>query len=445
LALTILQACEKRRQSLDSLFEENSPAANLADARDRALLQTLIFGVLRWRRRLDWIIGHYSNTPLRRIDPRVLNILRIGVYQILFLDRIPHSAAVNTAVQLSKACAPGWVTRFVNGLLRNIARQDARVAYPDPKKEPIRALALRQAFPDWLAERWIQRWGYATARELCEAINTIPPLTVRANTLKTSRARLLESLVAEASEVEATLLAPDGIRLHKLNRPVGQIPAYHRGWFQVQDEAAQLVAPLLQPAAGLTVLDACCGRGGKTGHLAQLMSNRGRLFALDREATRLQQLEAVMQRLGVTIVQSRRRDLYAPLRRDELPAMDRILLDAPCSGLGVLRRNPDGKWSGNAQRLQRHGRRQLRLLANVAPLLKPGGVLVYAVCSLEPEESTEVVEAFLKKHPLFVIEKHPSDLLPGADALFAAEGWVRTLPGPFDMDGFFIAALRRIE
>jgi 16S rRNA (cytosine967-C5)-methyltransferase len=334
---------------------------------------------------------------------------------------------------------------FVNALLRKASAQHTRVPFPELTTDPVAYLSTKRSFPQWLVRRWLERFDQQTAMTLCDTLNSIPPITVRTNTLKASRKQLRLALQDEVERIEPTPYAPDGVRMVNPRRPIPELTAFKKGWFQVQDEAAQLVSLLLNPLPGETVLDGCAGRGGKTAHIAQLMANQGRIAAVDKDETKLQQLDTEMQRLGVSIVQPRCHDLDSAHNDDQTEGFDRILLDAPCSGLGVLRRNPDIKWNSAEAHLKRHAKMQKRLLENLAPLVKPNGILVYAVCSIEPEENEAVIDVFLKKHPEFVIDNHVGRLPEPIHSFVEPATGLKTLPILSNMDGFFITRLKRIK
>jgi len=440
-ALEVLNRLSARRQSLDKLMETAHAGGSL-DQRDRNLFTTLVYGVLRWQGRLDWIIAVLSSRPFEKIHPRVLNILRLGLFQLLFLDRVPDAAAVNTAVRLARTTGAAWAAGYVNALLRSFLRKQDDLPLPEYRRDPVQALAVRQSLPRWLARRWIDRYGLEGARALGKTCNRIPPLTLRTNTLKIDRQTLMEALVHEGLSVEPTPVAPQGIVLPDGGRAVAELKTFEKGLFQVQDEAAQLVSTMLAPQPGQRVMDACAGLGGKTGHLAQIMKNRGTVIALDNQRWRLAKLEAEMKRLGVTIVCPRTGDLTAGVDEIAGEVFDRVLVDAPCSGLGVLRRNPDTRWTVSEADLARQGRRQACMLDKAARLVAPDGILAYAVCSLEPEENEEVVQAFLDQHPEFRLETAPMPDLPAA-ALVDERGLLKTFPPRDGMDGFFAATFRR--
>jgi 16S rRNA (cytosine967-C5)-methyltransferase len=265
IALAVLSKKEKSCKTLDRIFKE-AVDPNPLPAKDRALLNALVYGVLRWRGRLDFLISQFSNKKLAKIDPAILNTLRLGLYQIIYMTRIPNSAAVNTSVQLAKSKAPPWVAGFVNGILRNAARKSDQLPCPDHDKNPIQAIASEKSAPVWLVKRWLDRFGHQPAAALLDALNSVPPISIRTNTLKSNSNQLLAALETLTEKIEATEFAPDGIRFHSPKTRIPDMDAFKQGWFQVQDEAAQLVTLLLDPQPGESVLDACAGLGGKTGH-----------------------------------------------------------------------------------------------------------------------------------------------------------------------------------
>lgn len=442
-ALFVLNQIAKGNKTLDNILEKALVKEIDLSKKDMALFHTLVYGVLRWRARLDFVIDHFSKTRISKINPNVLNILRIGLFQIMFLDRVPVSAAVNTSVELAKSSRAPWIKGFVNGLLRNASRNFENVPYPCAKKDPVSNIAAKKSFPKWLIKRWKSRYGVAQTEKLCDAINEIPLLTIRTNTLKTDRAHLAEALNQEVKQVIFSRFSPAGLSLSGIKQPIAEIGAFKHGWFTVQDEAAQLVGYMVNPVPGMKVLDACAGLGGKTGHIAQLMNNKGQITALDSRPGKLETLEKDMSRLGITIVKTLTHDLNIPPDINKIGTFDRILLDAPCSGLGVIGRNPDTKWSESKKNLGRYTKRQVKFLSNLTGLLKTSGILVYAVCSTEPEENESVVNEFLEKHPEFQLKKEIDTLSDEFKNLFNSKGCLKTSPHENKMDGFFCVSLEK--
>jgi 16S rRNA (cytosine967-C5)-methyltransferase len=445
-ALLVLDTLSQKHHShLDRIITDVVDNADLhLSGRDRNFINILIFGVLRWREKIDWIIARHSNTPLKKINPGVLNILRLGLYQIFFLDRVPDSAAVNTSVELAKQSAPQWVVKYVNAVLRNAVRSQNTLAFPSMGDDPARSISVNQSFPLWLTRRWIKRFGIKDCQALCDAFNAIPPITVRCNTLKLLREKLQDALLQDAQEICVTLYSPAGLSFEQPQKPISEFSAFQNGLFQVQDEAAQLIACLLAPQPHEIILDACAGVGGKTGHIAQLMENKGRIIAADRDRKKLSQLENTMQQLGVGNVTITEYDFNQPVQNFKYSEFDRILVDAPCSGTGVIRRNPDTKWNVSESLFTQSGKNQLHLLRNISSLLKIGGTLIYAVCSFEPEENESVINRFLQTHKNFVVCRTYSNLPFDIRSFSDSNGFFRTFPHIHDMDGFFAVCLKRI-
>ena len=442
-AFELLNNLDQGQATLDNLLVKfNAENANIS-RRDRALFQALVFGVLRWRGRLDFIIHHFSKTRFDKIDPRVLNILRLALFQIIYLDRVPESAAVNTAVEIAKTAVAPWVVGFVNGVLRNALRDLQKLSFPSVEKNGVAATAITKSFPEWIIRRWIGRYGLKATADLCDSLNAIPAITIRTNRLKTSPDDLVKALADETEAVRRTSYSPDGITFASPAASIPGLSAFKAGWFQVQDEAAQLVSLLLNPQPGETVLDACAGLGGKTGHIAQLMRNEGSITAIDIHGEKLLALESEMARLGVTIVTTSCCNLEQADIQQQVGAFDRILLDAPCSGLGVMRRNPDIKWRTTKKNLAKFKKKQVTLLDNLSRLVKPSGVLVYAVCSPEPEESEWVVNEFLKNHREFAIDKQAEGLPDKLLSMQTSDGWFNTFPHFNQMDGFSFVRIKK--
>ncbi len=442
VALSILNTLETGRRTLDVIVEEALGKAAFSHRRDRALVITLVYGVLRWRNTLDWLIRQFSNTPFKRITPGVRNILRLALFQIRFLDRVPDYAAVNAAVDMTKTSAAPRLSGFVNGVLRAAVRRHRQVVLSDAAAGDTAPLAVTASLPEWLLRRWIERYGFSKTKTMCDVINTVPPLTVRVNSLKTSFARAREALADEVSDLSPGRYSPCALSFYAPEAPVNELSAFRQGWCRVQDEAAQLAGFLLDPRPEETILDACAGRGGKTAHIAQLMGNRGHILAVDKNARKLDLLETEMVRQGVLNVKTAKVNLL----QNFLPFpdhFDRVLADCPCSGLGVLRKNPDTKWSVSPEDLSRHHDHQVRLLDRLAQLVRPGGILLYVVCSREPEENEAVVNDFLNIHGEFDIERRAGADDNPAFRFLNRDGFFQTGVYPDGLDGFFGARLKK--
>jgi 16S rRNA (cytosine967-C5)-methyltransferase len=426
------------RVETDAAFADLALDAELdrrrLSVRDVALATELIYGTLRWQRYLDWILTPHSRRRLTSLDSRVLILLRLTAYQLAFLERVPAFAAVNDAVTLARA-KPG-VAEYVNGVLRSFARRGAREREPAPSADPLEALATRCSFPTWLAGRWVARYGTAEAEALMRALNERPTLGIRANTLKVSREDLVARLHGEGVDATPMRLAPEGVVVEGGGDP-GRWRAFVDGDCVVQVEGSMLVARLLEPEPGATIADVCAAPGTKTTHLAQLMDNRGRVLALDPQPGRLSRVPEAAARLGVTIVEAVDGgvETLAPRWAGQC---DGVLVDAPCSNLGVLRRNPEVKWRRQPADVAAAAARQRSILTAAATLVRPGGRLVHATCSLEPEENEAVIHDFLAGDPTFALD--PPSTFPIAAG---ADGFVRCLPHQHGTDGFTVVRLRR--
>ncbi|MBN1831043.1 MAG: 16S rRNA (cytosine(967)-C(5))-methyltransferase RsmB [Deltaproteobacteria bacterium] len=439
LALTVLNGLSHKpflsSTLLDDIFQQN-PQLN---ERDKAFFNHLVHGVLRWRLRLDWIIEQKSDFPLEKISSTVLNILRLALYQIYFLDRVPQSAAVDEAVQESKAHAPKHVVSFVNGILRRICREKNEIPFPDQKTDPVHYLSTFYAYPSWLVERYIEDWGMKFTEELLSAGNRIPGLTLRTNRLRIDRQGLMEFLEKEGIQAYPTSHTPEGIQVEGLRGKPDEIASFKQGLFQVQDEAAQITSHLLAPQPGEAILDLCAGLGGKTTHLAELTQDKALLLALDISHQRLVSLARTCERLGLQGITSTVADASESLSGLLHAEFDRILLDAPCSGWGVVSRHPDGKWSRNNRDIDRLSQIQGRMLDEAVPLLRSGGRLLYVTCTLLKEENEGVVNAALERHQDLLLLNLRDHAPEWCRDLVDEQGFFRTFPHIHNMDGFFAA------
>jgi 16S rRNA (cytosine967-C5)-methyltransferase len=417
----------------DLLIDRARPAF---DDRDSAFILELVYGTLRNQALLDWTLNQFSLQPVVKTDAWTRNILRLCAYQMFFLDRVPVSAAVNTATELAKIY--GKKSSYVNGLLRNLDRKRNEIAYPGAE-DPLKRLSVLYSHPAWLVRRWVARFGEDVAETLLRANNVRAPLVIRANSLKATREELKASLQSEGADARETTYSPVGLELIS-SPPLRALTAYGKGWFIVQDQAAQLVSLMLSPRPGDTVLDACAAPGGKATHLAELMQNRGTLIALESDRERLKKIRENCDRLGITVVIPTLRDAS----RYQEGSFDKILIDAPCSGLGVLRRHPDGRWNKTEVAVKERRKLQTRILENCAELLKPGGALVYATCTTEPEENEDVIAAFLSGRGKEFVVDDPKPYLPEkATGLVDEKRFLHTYPQAPEMDGFFGARLVR--
>jgi 16S rRNA (cytosine967-C5)-methyltransferase len=443
LALQILLSWHRTGTYPDQLLRDllgKNPQIKLVD---RSLIYQLVYGVLRWQGKIDWVLRQFSQIALEKLSQRALFILRLGTFQLLFLSRIPVSAAVNESVKLAKSGREPWTANFINAVLRSLDRGREGLSFPS-REDPVSYLEANFSHPVWLVEHWLENFGFEKTLALCESNNQIPPYTIRVNTAKITRSQLLDRLKPKSLAVEATPYSPAGIRIEGPKRPLTEDDLHQQGLFQIQDEASQLIAPILDPQPGEKILDLCAGAGGKTGHLAQLMNNQGNIWAVDLDPKKIKALMENTARLGFNIIQGLTGDgLKENLFSNMARKFDRILIDAPCSGWGVMGRNPDLKWRLGPEDSPRLARLQNKFLQNGAGWLKSKGVLVYCTCTLSREENQKVIQKFLKENSEFLLEDVSPFLPKTARSLIDNQGCYQTWPPTHKMDGFFAARMKK--
>jgi 16S rRNA (cytosine967-C5)-methyltransferase len=419
------------------VFFERCIDTHLSSSPERALARAIIGGILRHLEYLDLIIESFSHSPLKKMKTRTLFALRMGIYQLLFMDRIPPSAAVNETVKSFKEeRQPQWLVRVVNGILRNVARNLKNI----PASENI--IGDGQPVlnhPSWLLSRWQKRFGDKIVREICRQNNLVPPLTLRVNTKRISRNQLLTVFLDNGYDVEKGRFSKESLIMEN-SGAISALPGYEEGYFLVQDEAAQLVSMLMPMVEHGNYLDGCAGLGGKTSHLASLVPVSGKITALEPDRKRYRQLGENLHRLGLeakTIGTT-----LEEFAESSSEKFDGILIDAPCSGTGVIRRQPDIRWNRNPDDFNGYQQQQLDLLTRADSLLKENGSIVYATCSLEAEENEEVIEKFMAKHPEYIVENGVR-LLPDETAkLINQQGMFISTPAD-GLDGFFAVRIVR--
>ncbi|MBW4443328.1 MAG: 16S rRNA (cytosine(967)-C(5))-methyltransferase [Plectolyngbya sp. WJT66-NPBG17] len=402
---------------------------------DRRLFTELVYGTIRRQRTLNALIDQFAKKKDQPPDLRL--ILQLGLYQLRYLDQIPASAAVDTSVELAKQNKLGGLTGVVNGLLRQYLRSQT-VLHTDPLQLPEDAIArigTVQSYPDWIVQVWCDQFGIENTEKLCEWMNRPPQIDLRINTLKTSLDQVEAAMLAQNVKVDRIPNLPNALRLPSGAGAIHNLPGYTEGWWIVQDSSAQFVSYLVDPQPGEIVADACAAPGGKTMHLAELMHDRGIVWAIDKTASRLKKLQQNLDRLSLTAIQTLTCDSRnVPQLKGQC---DRVLVDAPCSGLGTLNRHADARWRQTPQSAAGLAILQQEILTEAATWVKPQGVLVYSTCTLNPIENEAVVEQFLAENPQWSIEH--SDLLP---ELTTSEGWIKVLPHCHNMDGFFMVRLK---
>ncbi len=419
----------------------------LTDERDRALAAAIVIGTIRWRARLDFLLQRQSSRPLRKLDAVVLQILRASLFQLLFLERVPASAVVDDAVSLTRRAGKTSAAGFVNGVLRSLSRSRGHLDLPaapasietaGDREAAIDALAVSGSHPRWLVARWIDRLDLAAATSWVHFNNEEAPLTLRVNRRRASRETMAERLRAAGVDTVPTRFAPDGLVVVSGN-PL-RTPLSATGDFLIQDEASQLVTLVVGARPGHRVLDACAAPGGKTLALADALGGNGLLIAADARERRVELLRRLldMHTAGARVV-THDLEVGAPF-----PAIfDRVLVDAPCTGLGTIRRDVDIRWRRSEDDVHRARARQQRLLANAAKAVGPGGRLVYATCSSEPEENDAVIEAFLASHPDFSPVSRERLIADGVPEVLLRGSTLVTRPDAHGLECFFAAALER--
>lgn len=436
-ALQLLHAVETEGSALaPSLARLNAGELGNLDARDRRFVRQLLLGCLRWQKRLDWIADQFSRHPVATLSPWARLLLRLGIYQLFWLDRVPERAAVHTSVDLAKQFAHRGIASLVNAVLRRILRQREQIRYPCRSRDPVAYLAVYHSHPEWLVERWLSRWGEPATEDLLRANNLQAPLYIRLNLLRGERADLLTAFTAEGLKLQQAGPLSDCFEVVD-GEGIFQSAACANGLFQVQDLNAGLPVPLLDPRPEDRVLDMCSGPGGKSTQMAVAMQDRGLLLAADVTPARLHLVRENARRLGLQnlkyVVQDGRRPSTSP------GSFTRVLADVPCSATGTLGRHPDGRWRKKASQLVGLVARQQDILARGFAQLRPGGLLVYSTCSLEPEENADIVDSFL--------ERTTDAQLEPASLFFPDEVWagryVQTLPGRDPGDGSFAARIRK--
>lgn len=432
LAIQVLARVRATDAYLNVVLDTMLSESPLKDARDTALTTELAYGATRRQLSLDYAITRFADRKLDAMEDRVLAALRIGAYQI-FHTRVPARAAVAETVQALKDLGVARAAGFVNAILRRLAELPGPPL--PPESDIAEYLSIRESHPRWLVERWVRHFGRERAEAMLVADNQTPPIVIRTNSSKVTREALLAQLREVGLEAQPTAVSPVGITLPPVGR-LEDVYGYSEGLWQVQDEAAQLVGVYGALPGTARVLDACAAPGGKACHLAESHE----VVATDLHANKLPKIEAEAKRLGLTgRLRAVAHDATLPLP-EELGEFHAVLVDAPCSGLGTLRRHPELRYRRKEEDLGRLASLQRRILENCQEVVPPGGLLVYAVCTTEPQEGQDQVEMFLRSHPEWTAEP---PLLPGVK-LPLAQASLRTLPGPEGWDGFFAARLRKL-
>lgn len=436
LAVKILNRVERTDAYLDKLLDNEMRNAELGGP-DKALLYEIVHGVVRWMGRLDWVLNGFYKGQFSKAIPNLKNCLRVALYQILFLDRVPDYAAVNEAVEFIKKLQGQKPADLTNAILRNIIRSKNGIRYPDPEEDLIGYISAFHSHPSWLVKRYINRFGRESTEKLFAANNEKPFLTLKLNAIKVQREEFKSLLNSVNLKYLQGKYLQDFFKLQNLTN-ITAWEYYNNGYFDVQDESAGLACKLLDVKPGLRVLDMCAAPGGKTSYIAGLMQDHGEIVALDRYESRLHVLSKNIKRLGLKSIRPLVMNAMEYNRKD----FNRILVDAPCSGTGTLSKKPDIKWKVDLLDIKKLSELQFSLLSKASTLLKKDGILVYSTCSIEPEENFEVVRKFLENNSNFKLLKADENV---SKELVDENGCISTLPHIHQLDGAFAAKLIRIE
>lgn len=410
------------------------------EARDKALATEIFYGTLKYQIQIDYWLNQYSKTPVKKMKPLIRNLLRMSVYQMLHLDKIPVSAVINEAVKIAKKRKFQGLSGFVNGLLRKIDRERDQLSFPDESENLSYALSIKYALPEWIISMWLEHYDRETVEQIGAALNKRAEVCGRVNTLKGTKEEVIETLQKEGVKVEPGHLLEEAFYLKKVES-LQNLASFKVGAWTVQDESAMLVAHVMEPQKGECILDMCSAPGGKSMHMAAFMQNKGEIRSCDVHEHKLELIQKNAARLGITIIQPTLQDGMV-LNEDFVGKFDKVLLDAPCSGLGIMKRKPDIRLHKTKEDLMEIVSIQKALLKNAVSYLKPNGRLVYSTCTISYEENEKMVQEAVETYGLEL--ENIVDTIPRAlqDAI-EDKGMIQILPHMADTDGFFIASLRK--
>jgi len=434
-AVKILNRIDRTDAYLEKLLDVEIKNSKFSGP-DKALLFEIVHGVTRWLGRIDWILNGFYKGQFSKCIPNVKNAMRVALYQVLFLDKVPDYAAVNEAVDFVKKLQGQKSADLTNAVLRNIIRSKETIRYPEPKDDIIAYFSAFYSHPNWLVKRWVNRYGNEETEKLLIANNNKPLLTLRINKLLTNSEELKSLLDSVGLKYCDGKYLPEFIRMASLSN-ITDWDYFHKGYFSVQDESTGFPIKLLDAKPGMRVLDLCAAPGGKTAFIADLMQNTGEIIALDRFESRLKILSKNLIRLKVSNVKAVAVDAY---EYEDPIGFDRVLVDAPCSGLGTLTKKPDIKWKRNLGDIRKIVNIQYDLLEKGTSFLKVGGIIVYSTCTIEPEENDEVVNRFLSKNQNFSL-MDVTEIVP--KEVINENGYVQILPHVHGLDGSFAAKLMK--
>jgi len=435
IALKILHTIDTKDAYSNLTINSELKDKNLSSL-DRGFITELVYGTLENSIYIDYIISKFSTTKLNKINKWTINILRLGIYQIMFLDKVPDFAAVNESVNLAKKYSIK-TAGFTNAILRNVLRNKENIELPDKKKEFVKYLSIKYSHAEWMVNRFLTYFTKEFTEDLLKANNERPDFYLRINTLKTNVEDCIKSLSEKNIEVKRNEKIAEAITVKGINQ-LEELEEFKAGLIHVQDFGSMLVSRVLNPQEGEYIVDVCCAPGGKTTHMAQLMNNKGKILARDVYEHKLRLVKNNAKRLGVNIIQTEEFD-GMKLDKNLIGKADKVLVDAPCSGLGIIRRKPEIKYRKKADDLTELRKMQLSILNNASEYVKPNGELIYSTCTIDPNENESVIEEFLKgksNYKLMDIE--------GFDEFKRKDGTIQLYPNVHNTDGFYIARLKRV-
>ncbi len=406
---------------------------------DKALITEIVYGIIKYKITIDYIIRQYSRIKKERISIWILNILRMGIYQLIYLDRIPESAAVNESVKLAKRYGHKGSVAYVNGILRAISRNKDNIKFPDKQKDEVGYLTIKYSHPQWLVKRLLKQYGFTFTEELCIANNEIPQLNIRVNTLKTSTKELTKHLQQIGIKVKQGDYCQEALIIDS-SGSIEELEAFKNGYFQVQDQGSMIVSKILDPKEGESILDVCCAPGGKLSHIAQIMKDTGKLIGWDIYEHKIDLTLKTLERLAINNTQVKLQDARK-INKDLKEKFDKVIVDAPCSGLGIIRRKPDIKWNKSNETIEEITKIQKTILDTASKYVKPGGSLVYSTCTILDEENIQIIKNFIKDNPAYTLENVEGYLDEKIKKSTAKDGYIQLFPHIDGTDGFFICKL----
>ena len=416
----------------------NKYLKDMKEKKDENLIREIIYGILENQIYIDYILSKVSKIKIKKIHSNILEILRIGIYQIVFMDKIPDSAAVNESVKLAKKYGHKGTIGFTNGILRSITREKDKYTSIDVG-DKSKYISIKYSHPEYLVEKWVEEFGIDFTEKLCKANNSRPLLNIRVNTLKTDKENLIKNLNKKGIETREARYGEDAL-IVKNPYLITETDEFKEGLFTIQDESSMLVSQIMNPEEGSNVLDVCAAPGGKSTHIAEGMNNKGSILSRDIYPHKIKLIEENIDRLGIDIIKT---EVYDALEKDEslLGKFDYCLLDAPCSGLGLIRRKPEIKINRKEKDIKDLANLQYEIIQNIKDYVKVGGFLIYSTCTIGNEENIDVIKRFLKENSNFKLVNIEDRIKNKDEFTHLKDGYINLFPHIHGTDGFFIAKM----